>query len=142
MQQNNIWSIAIEACTKEILKEVCCSDGPRWILHTQSGTRFMQKSTNLSPILFNQEGTILQSFMISTALNPTQSVWNSLIPFWQTICTIFLWQSVLKVVYVAQIQRRECQKLLTNGQLPLYFLVEAIPGFIYIKFYHWVNNHG
>ena len=23
MQQNNIWSIAFEACTKEILKEVC-----------------------------------------------------------------------------------------------------------------------
>ena len=23
MQQNNIWSIAFEACTKQILKEVC-----------------------------------------------------------------------------------------------------------------------
>jgi hypothetical protein len=23
MQQNNIWSIALEACTKEILNEVC-----------------------------------------------------------------------------------------------------------------------
>jgi len=33
MQQNNIWSIAFEARTKEILKEVCWSNGPRWILH-------------------------------------------------------------------------------------------------------------
>jgi len=33
MQQNNIWSIAFEARTKEILKEVCRSNGPRWILH-------------------------------------------------------------------------------------------------------------
>jgi len=29
MQQNNIWSIAFEACTKQILNEVCCSNGPR-----------------------------------------------------------------------------------------------------------------
>ena len=50
MQQNNIWSIAVEARTKEILKEVCCSDGPRWILHTQSGTRFEHKPTKLNPI--------------------------------------------------------------------------------------------
>jgi hypothetical protein len=28
MQQNNIWSIAFEAHTKEILKEVCRSNGP------------------------------------------------------------------------------------------------------------------
>jgi hypothetical protein len=27
--------------------------------------------------------------MISTALNPPQSVWNSLIPFWQTISIFF-----------------------------------------------------
>jgi len=33
MQQNNIWSIAFEAHTKEILKEVCWSNGPHWILH-------------------------------------------------------------------------------------------------------------
>ena len=29
-----------------------------------------------------------------------------------------------------------------NSQHPLYFLAEAIPGFIYIKFYHWANNCG
>jgi hypothetical protein len=29
-----------------------------------------------------------------------------------------------------------------NGQCPLYFLAEGIPQFIYIKFYHWANNHG
>jgi hypothetical protein len=46
------------------------------------------------------------------------------------------------VVYAAQIQRRESQMLLTNGQRPLYFLSEAIPRFIYIKFYHHVNNRG
>jgi len=46
------------------------------------------------------------------------------------------------VVYAVQIQRRECRKLLTNSQRPLYYLVEAIPLFIYIKFYHRANNHG
>jgi hypothetical protein len=29
MQQNNIWSIAFEACTKEILKAECRINGPR-----------------------------------------------------------------------------------------------------------------
>jgi hypothetical protein len=80
--------------------------------------------------------------MISTGLNPPQSVWNSLIPFWQTIFIFFLSQSVWKVVYAVQMQRRESQKLLTNGQCPLYFLAEAIPCFIYIKFYHRANNRG
>jgi len=47
-----------------------------------------------------------------------------------------------KVVYAVQIQCRECRKLLTNGQHPLYFLAEAIPGFIYIKFYQWAINGG
>jgi len=78
--------------------------------------------------------------MICTALNPPQSVWNPLIPFWQTINIFFLWQSVWKVVYAVQIQRRESRKLLRNGQHPLYFLAEAIPGIIYIKFYHRGNN--
>jgi len=78
--------------------------------------------------------------MICTALNPPQSVWNPLIPFWQTISIFFLWQSVWKVVYAVQIQRRESRKLLRNGQHPLYFLAEAIPGIIYIKFYHRGNN--
>ena len=41
-----------------------------------------------------------------------------------------------KVVYAAQIQRRESRKLLTNGQRPLHFLPEAIPQLIYIEFYH------
>jgi len=46
------------------------------------------------------------------------------------------------VVYTVQIQCRESPKLLTNGQHPLYVLVEAIPGFIYIRFYHQANNRG
>ena len=46
------------------------------------------------------------------------------------------------MVYAIQIERRECRKLPTNGQHPLYFLAEAIPGFIYIKFYHPANNRG
>jgi hypothetical protein len=54
MQQNNIWSIAFEACTKEILEEVCLINGPLWILHAQTGTRFAHKSIRLNPILFNQ----------------------------------------------------------------------------------------
>jgi len=45
-------------------------------------------------------------------------------------------------VYAVQIQRRECRELPTNGQHPLYFLAEAIPRFIYIKFYHRANNRG
>jgi len=57
MQQNNIWSIAFEARTKEILTEVCRSNGPRWILHAQTSTRFEHKSIRLNPILFNQQGT-------------------------------------------------------------------------------------
>jgi len=80
--------------------------------------------------------------MVSTALNVTQSIWNSFIPVWQTISIFFLWQRVWEVVYAIQIQRRACRKLLTNGQRPLYFLPEAIPGFIFIKFYHWANNRG
>ena len=54
MQQNNIWSIAFEAHTKEILKEVCSINGPLCILHAQTGTRFAYKSIWLNPILFNQ----------------------------------------------------------------------------------------
>jgi hypothetical protein len=80
--------------------------------------------------------------MISTALNPTQSVWNSLIPFWQTISSVFLWQSMWNMVYAVQIQRRECRKMLTNGQRPLNLLLEAITGVIYIKFYHRAKNRG
>jgi hypothetical protein len=78
--------------------------------------------------------------MISTTLNPTQSIWNSSIPFWQTISTFFLWQSVCKVVYAVQKQLRECRKLLTNGQRPLYFLEHAIPGVIYLRFYRPVKS--
>jgi len=80
--------------------------------------------------------------MISTALNLPQSVGNSLIPVWQTISIIFLLQSVWKVVYAVQIQRRDSRKLLTNGQHSLFFLAEAIRGFIYIKFYHRANSRG
>ena len=46
------------------------------------------------------------------------------------------------MVYAVQIQCRLSQKLLTNGQHPLYFLAEASPGFVYIKFYHRANNRG
>ena len=46
------------------------------------------------------------------------------------------------MVYAAQIQQRESQKLLKNGQRPLYFLSKPIPWFIYIKFYHRANNRG
>ena len=46
------------------------------------------------------------------------------------------------MVSTAQIQCRESRKLLTNSHSPLYFLVEAILQFIYIKFYHRANNRG
>jgi len=46
------------------------------------------------------------------------------------------------VVYAVQIQLRECQQLLTNGQHPLCFLAEAILRFIYIKLYHLASNRG
>jgi len=109
------------------------------MIHVQTSTRFEHKSIRLNPISFNQQGTTLQSFMISTALKPPQSIWNSFIPFWQTISSLFLWQSVWNVVYAVQIQGRESRKLLKNGQRPLYILAEAIPGLIYIKFYHRAN---
>jgi hypothetical protein len=53
MQQNNIWSIVFEACTKEIMKEVSLINGPQWILHSQTGTRIALKSLRLNPIIFN-----------------------------------------------------------------------------------------
>jgi len=46
------------------------------------------------------------------------------------------------VVYAAEIQCRESRKLQTNGQRRLYFLAEAIPGLINIKFYHCTNIRG
>ena len=46
------------------------------------------------------------------------------------------------MVLAFQIQCRESRKLLTNGQRTLDLLAEAIPGFIYIKFYHRANNCG
>jgi hypothetical protein len=33
IQRNIIWSIGFEARTKDILKEICGINGPRWILH-------------------------------------------------------------------------------------------------------------
>jgi len=140
MQQNNIWSIAFEARTKEILKEVCWINSPHWILHAQTGTRFVHKSISLNPFLFNQQGTTYQSFVISTGLNLLQSIWNSLIPFWQTRSMFFTAPSVWKVVYTFQIQPRERRKLLMNGKLPLYFQGVAILQLIYIKCYHRANN--
>jgi hypothetical protein len=74
MQQNHIWSIAFEARTKEILKEVSLINDPRWMLHAQTGTRFAHKSIRLNPILINQDPTTLQNIMIFTALNQPQSV--------------------------------------------------------------------
>jgi len=47
-----------------------------------------------------------------------------------------------KVAYRVQIQHRQCRSLLTNGQCPHYFLVEAIPRFTYMKFHHQTNNRG
>jgi hypothetical protein len=57
MQQNNIWSIAFEASTKELLKAVGSINTPRCILHAQTCTKFEPKSIMLNPILFNQKGT-------------------------------------------------------------------------------------
>jgi hypothetical protein len=94
MRQNNIESISFEECRKMIWNDIYCSDGPRWILHTQSGTRFQDKSTKLTPLLINQHGTISQSFMIPTAFNLIQSIWNSLIPFWWTTSSDLLGQSM------------------------------------------------
>jgi len=90
VQQNNIWSIAFEVCTKESLQEVIWSNGPRWILHTQTGTRFEHMSIRLKPVLFNHQGSTKQSIIIFTTLNPTQSIWNSLFRFWQTITIMLL----------------------------------------------------
>jgi hypothetical protein len=80
--------------------------------------------------------------MISTALNLPQSIWNSLIPFWQTISIFFLLQRVWQVVYAAQIKHSESRKLLTKGQRPIYFLLKPILRFICTKFHPWVNNRG
>ena len=45
-------------------------------------------------------------------------------------------------MYAVKIQHSECQKLLTNGKGPLYYMAEAIPGCISIKIYHPANNPG
>jgi len=140
MQQNSMLTIAFEVCTKEILTEVHWSNSPRWKVHAQTGTRFEYKSTKLDPLLCNQHATIQQSFLISTTLDPTQSIWNSLISFRQTISILFMWQSVWTMVYTVQIQCREYRKLLMTGQCPLSVLAATIPGFIWMKYYHRVNN--
>ena len=80
--------------------------------------------------------------MISTALNPQQSVCNSLSPFWYAISICCLEQSVWKVVYAAQIKYRECRKILTNGQSSLYLLTEEMPWLIFVILYHWASNRG
>jgi len=80
--------------------------------------------------------------MISTALHPIQSIWNSLIPFWHTISIFFLLQSVWNVMYAVQVQCRESRKLKTHSQDPLYFLAEEIPSCIYIEWYHRAYNRG
>ena len=85
MLHNNNWSIEFEACTKEILEEVCWRNGPHWILHTQTGTRFKHKSIRLNSILLNWHGTKQQNNITSTGLKRMQSIWNSSIPFRQTL---------------------------------------------------------
>jgi hypothetical protein len=127
MQRNNIRSIALEACTKQIMKEVCWSSRPQWKLQTETGTSFGHKSIQLNPILYNQHGTTTQGFPVSTALHRLQSICNSLIPLWQTISIYFIYHSVWKVMYTAQIKHRESRKLLTNGHHPLYFLGQSNP---------------
>jgi len=57
MNQHDIWSTAFESHTKEILEEVCRCNGPHWILHAQTSTRFEHKLVRLNPCLFNQQGT-------------------------------------------------------------------------------------
>jgi hypothetical protein len=89
MEQNNDWFIEFEVRRKDILNEVWRINGPRWIVHIETRTRFTYKLIRLNPILFNQQRTTLQSLMMSTALNPPQSIWNSFIPILLTI-SIFL----------------------------------------------------
>jgi len=55
IHQNNIWSTAFVARTKEIFIEVCWSNGPHLIFHAQAGTRFEHNSIWLNPISFNQQ---------------------------------------------------------------------------------------
>jgi len=137
-----MWSIAFEACRKESLKVVRWFNGPQRIFHSQTGTRFAHKSIRLNPVVFTQQGTTLQSFMISTTLNPPHRIRNSLILFLQTIRIFFLLLCVWKVVYTVRIQCRERQMLIRNLKRPLCFLVEAIPPCIYIKLYHRANIRG
>jgi len=142
MQQNIVRSIAFETRTKDIMTEVRWSNVPHWTLNGQTGTRFEHRSTKSNPIVLTHQGSILLIVIISTPLNPTQSLLNSLIPFWQTMSSLFLWQSIWKVVYAVQMQCRECRKRLTNSEDLLYFLAQVLPGCIYIQFYHWQNIPG
>jgi len=57
IHQNISWSISFEARTKESLKELCRSHGPRRISDGQSGTRFEHKSIRLNPISFIPQGS-------------------------------------------------------------------------------------
>jgi len=57
VQQNNIWSIASEACTKQIFQEVYWSNGSCWIMQTQTATRFEHKLLLLHPIVFDRPWT-------------------------------------------------------------------------------------
>ena len=57
MQRNNIWSIAFEVHTKEILEEVWWSNGQSWMLQAQTGTRLEPKSIMLNRISFNPQDT-------------------------------------------------------------------------------------
>jgi len=54
VQEHKICSIALEAHTKEILKQACRSNDPHWILHTQTSTRINHQSIRLNLILFNK----------------------------------------------------------------------------------------
>ena len=107
VQQNNIWFIPFETCTMVHFKVVHRATGTCWIVLNQTCTRIEHKSTRLNFILFSQPRTPCQCCMISTALNPTQCISNSFIPWSQTIIIMSLSQSMWKVVYEAQIQPRE-----------------------------------
>jgi len=114
MHQNTVWSIPFGACTMQILKTVCWIDGSPWSIHTQTDTRLTHKLIWLHSISFTQEAITLKSCMISTTLNPLQSVWNSLIPCWETKIIFSKYQSMRKVVNVVHIQPWESRTLIPN----------------------------
>jgi len=142
IQQNNIWSIAFVAQTKEIMIEVWQRNGPYWLFHNETGTRPEHSSMPYITSQFNLKWVTYQNCVRSTALTLMQTIWNSLIAFQEVLSTLCLLLSVWMVVYVVQIQPKDCQQWVTNGQHPLDCVAEAIRGIISTKYYHLVNDHG